>query len=211
MFLQYISPLQVGKKKLRIIDFGCGTGSFTCRLLNYGFELHGMDISPNCIAYARKKYPSILFKVGDIEHTDYPDESFDVVMLTGVMHHFPDLSCVIKETYRVLKEGGIVLGYDPNRANPFMWMYRSKDSPFYSSKGVTENERPLTREEIEHALSSCGFREIRVESISGVTYKYLEHNLSFIILPIYNLIERLFEFKPIRKRFGSFLITYARK
>jgi hypothetical protein len=31
--------------------------------------------------------------------------------------------------------------FDPNRMNPFMWLYRDRSSPFYSSIGVTENER----------------------------------------------------------------------
>lgn len=210
-FTKYLPPPRKEKDKLKVIDFGCGTGSFTSRFLNNGFELYGMDISSNCIRYARKKYPDISFEIGDIEHTGYPDESFDAVLLTGVLHHFSDFSGVIKEIHRILRKGGIVLGYDPNGANPFMWMYRSNSSPFYSSKGITENERLLTGKEIEYAFSSCGFQEIRIESISGVTYKYIDHSLSFIILPMYNLIERLFDFGPLRKRFGSFLITYARK
>jgi hypothetical protein len=32
---------------------------------------------------------------------------------------------------------------DPNRVNPFMWLYRDRASPFYSSIGLAENERPV--------------------------------------------------------------------
>lgn len=210
-FMKYISSLRKEKEKLKVIDFGCGTGSFTSKFLNCGFELYGLDIATNCISYAKKKYPDIQFEVGDMEYTQYPDETFDVIFLTGVLHHFPDCSNSVKEVHRVLKKGGVVLGYDPNKANPFMWLYRCKESPLYSSKGVTENERPLTKREINDVFNSCGFEKIIVVSISGVTYKYFDSSLSFLILPIYNLIERLMEFKPLREKFGSFLITYAKK
>ncbi len=210
-FLKYLKPLQKEKERLKIIDFGCGTGSFTGKFLNCGFELYGVDISEKCISYARKKYPDISFEVGDIEHTKWQDGSFDVVFLTGVLHHFSDFSEAVKECYRILKKEGIILGYDPHRGNPFMWLYRCKESPFYSSKGVTENERPLSKREIENVFVYCGFSETRIHSIAGVTYKYFDNKLSSLILPVYNFIERIIDFKPLRDRFGSFLITYSKK
>ena len=36
--------------------------------------------------------------------------------------------------------GGRFVAFDPNRMNPFMWLYRDRASPFYSSVGVTEND-----------------------------------------------------------------------
>jgi len=193
------------------VDIGCGTGAFTARFLKYGFKLSGIDISPNCIKYAAEKYPNVTFKVGDAERTNYPDQIFDIVFLSGVLHHFQDLSVIIRECYRILKKGGVLLGYDPNRQNPFMRAFRCKDSPLYVSKGVTQNERPLDKHEIISNLIACGFSEPKVYSISGVTRRYLDHKASFLILPVYNLIEKALDIKPLRKKFGSFLITYAKK
>lgn len=207
-FLQYIPSHD---RTLKIVDFGCGTGSFTSRFLDREFELYGIDLSGNSIDYAKKKYPEISFSVGDIESTEYRNETFDVVFLSGVLHHFPDFSKVIHESYRVLRKGGVVLRYDPNISNPFVWLYRCKKSPFYSSQGVTENERPLSGNEIEAVLRSCGFLEYKAYSISGITYKYLDSKFRFLILPVYNIIERLLDLKPFRDKIGSFIITYAKK
>ena len=210
-FLGFITPLEHSKENLRALDCGCGTGSFTARFSESGFELYGIDISPGSIAHAKKKYPHIIFKVGNVDRMEFPDEHFDVIFLSGVLHHFPDFSPVLKECHRVLRVGGILLGYDPHRGNPFMRLYRCKESPFYSSKGVTENERPLSRREIEVVLRSLEYSDVKVYSISGVTYKYVDSRLSFVILPLYNCLEHLMDCKPLRDRFGSFLITYARK
>jgi hypothetical protein len=44
-----------------------------------------------------------------------------------------------------------------------------------------------------------------------VTYKHIASRTAAIFLPAYNLVERWFDLPGIRDRFGSFLITYARK
>jgi SAM-dependent methyltransferase len=190
---------------------GCGTGAFISKFQDSPYKLYGIDISPRCIEYARKKYPDISFSVGDIEATGYEDGAFDVILLSGVMHHFPCLDKLIKECHRVLKKGGVLLGYDLHCGNPFMWLYRCKKSPFYSSKGVTENERPISKKEVYDALKSCEYPVINVYCISGVTYKYFDHQLSSLILPVYNLIERTIDLPFLRQNIGSFIITYAKK
>ena len=66
--------------------------------------------------------------------------SLDGVLLSGLVHHFPDPRRLAAEVHRVLKPGGRFVAFDPNR-NPFMWLYRDCSSPFYSSVGVTETSR----------------------------------------------------------------------
>src|ERR1700690_3035970 len=52
---------------LKAVDLGCGTGAFTSRLQRYDFDLHGVDISPQSVTRASRKFPKIEFHVGDIE------------------------------------------------------------------------------------------------------------------------------------------------
>lgn len=206
-FLKHFYP----KPGFKIADLGCGTGAFTSKFLGRGLELHGMDISDGCIRYAKSAHPGIEFSAGDIEKTGYPDSHFDACFLSGVLHHFQDFTGVVTECRRILKPGGVLLGYDPNRDNPAMRLFRCKGSPFYISKGVTENERPLSADEISGTLARCGFKEHEVYAVSGVTFKYMDSKLSFAILPVYNIIEKALDMAVLRKRWGSFLITYARK
>ena len=92
-----------------------------------------------------------------------------------------------------------------------MFLYRAKKSPFYSSKGVTQNEQPISSKQIKDTFSGLNFEKVEVYPISGVTYKHVESNLALYFIPIYNLIERFFDFPIVRERFGSFLITIATK
>jgi SAM-dependent methyltransferase len=208
----HLQPLMASRPApLKAVDLGCGTGAFTSRLLRYDFELHGVDISPQSVARASRKFPQIEFHVGDIESTSFPGATFDVIFLSAVLHHFPDLTRTVVECGRILKPGGILLACDPHRGNPAMWLYRCKQSPFYSSKGVTQNEQPLSKSALRRALQVEPFEEVRVSAISGVTYKHVSSRPAAFFLPAYNLAERCLDLPLIRDRFGSFLITYARK
>ncbi|MBL4849804.1 MAG: class I SAM-dependent methyltransferase [Planctomycetes bacterium] len=197
-------------RPLRCVDLGCGSGEFTARLAPLGIELHGIDLSPNAIALAQQRLPDASFRVGDIEDTGFEASSFDLVVLSGVLHHFPDLTHVTRECARILKPGGLALGYDPHRGNPFMRIYRCRDSPLYSSKGVTPNEEPVSRAKLEGAFAGAGFASTQVYPVSGVSFKFVESGVARIALPIYNALDSLLDLRPFR-RFGSFLITVARR
>ena len=128
----------------RVVDLGCGSGIFTNVLQRRGYRCTGIDISPKLITIAKAKFPKVEFIEGDVEHLPFPDNSFDGVLLSGLVHHFPDPSHCASEVFRVLRPGGTFFAFDPNRMNPFMYLYRDRSSPFYSAVGVTENERPVS-------------------------------------------------------------------
>jgi malonyl-CoA O-methyltransferase len=99
-----------------VLDLGCGTGEISILLKNKfpEAEVHGIDIAPGMIAAAemRSVYenkPDILFKVGDMEHIDYPAESFDLIVSNLSLQWLNDLSSCFSEVSRLLKPGGTFL------------------------------------------------------------------------------------------------------
>ena len=190
----------------RMVDLGCGTGVFTKILFDLGFQTEGLDISDGLIEVARKKYPSILFKVGDVEALPYESESVDGILLSGILHHLPDLSRCAKEIFRVLKPRGAFVAFDPNRQNPFMWLYRDKSSPFYSSKGVTENERPLLTKEISPVFTEAGF-QVSFKYLSGLHYRYVASGAVRWALPIYNFLDEALFWPAFMNPYRAFVLT----
>jgi SAM-dependent methyltransferase len=200
--------------KIRVIDLGCGTGAFTRKFGEIsagGYEFFGLDISLPAVSLAAKLAPAIHFCTGDIEHCGFKDESFDIVLFSGVLHHFTDFRPCLQEGYRILKNGGCVLSYDPNGKNPLMWLYRHPSSPFFSSKGKTDNERLLSGPEIGSALETAGFTHVMTRCKSGITFKYVESRAARFFLPFYNLWEILWGISPWASRYGSFVIGYGEK
>jgi ubiquinone/menaquinone biosynthesis C-methylase UbiE len=194
----------------RIADLGCGSGVFTNLLHELGFNPVGLDISPKLIARARKKYPSVEFLEGDAEHLPFPPASLDGVLLSGLVHHFPDPSTCASEVFRVLRPGGAFVAFDPNRMNPFMYLYRDHSSPFYSQVGVTENERPVLAHQVVAIFQRAGFK-VGTDYISNLSYRYVASSKLRWLLPAYNAVDRLL-FAPIfMKPMRSFVLTYGEK
>jgi hypothetical protein len=79
------------------------------------------------------------------------------VLLSAIVHHLPDPSACASEVYRVLVKCWRFMAFDPNRMNSFMYLYRDPSLPFYSSVGVTENERPILAEQKADVFCRAGF------------------------------------------------------
>ena len=98
-----------------VLDVGCGTGTLAmevARRVGTTGRVAGVDPGTQQIARARAKAARcdvpIEFQIGLIEQLPFPDQTFDVVLSTLMMHHLPNtLKCQgLAEIARVLKPGG---------------------------------------------------------------------------------------------------------
>ena len=140
----------------------------------------------------------------------FPAASFDGALLSGVVHHFPDPSPCAAETFRLLRPRGRFLAFDPNRMNPFMWLYRDHASPFYSSVGVTENERPVLAREVAAVFERAGFA-VSSHYLSGLAYRYVASRRAQLALPLYNFIDSALFGLPVMERLRPFVLTAGAK
>src|SRR5215470_3846713 len=194
----------------RVIDLGCGSGTFTALLARAGFDCVGLDISAKLVAVGRRKHPQIEFVAGDIERLPFPAASFDGALLSGVVHHFPDPSPCAAETFRLLRPRGRFLAFDPNRMNPFMWLYRDRSSPFYSSVGVTENERPILAWRVADIFRGEGFR-VQTDYLAGLSYRYVASRRTRMLLPVYNFIDNVVFNLAVMRPLRPFVLTSGKK
>jgi SAM-dependent methyltransferase len=194
----------------RVADLGCGSGIFTELLRRAGYHAVGLDISPKLVALGMSKYPGLVLIEGDAENLPFESESLDGVLLSGLVHHFPDPRRLAAEVARVLKPGGRFVAFDPNRMNPFMWLYRDRSSPFYSPIGVTENERPILAWQVAKIFRDAGFRA-QTDYLGGLAYRYVASQRTRMLLPIYNFIDNAVFNLAIMKPFRPFVLTSGEK
>jgi len=134
----------------RVLDYGCGCGDFTWLLAGRGAKVVGFDISPQSVIQAsRAARPSAngspAFLVADAHRTPFADNSLDVVVGNGALHHL-ELEDAYAEIARVLRPGGKAFFVEPMYSHPLLWLLRR-----VTPKSHTLDERPLSPADIEKA------------------------------------------------------------
>lgn len=88
-----------------VLDLACGTGLASEPFAAGGFNVTGVDLSPEMIEKARERLPSAEFVIAPAEKLPFPDARFDVALCAQAFHWF-DRSRAMRELLRVLKPGG---------------------------------------------------------------------------------------------------------
>lgn len=105
-------------KKGKIIDIGSGPGRYSLELLKQGYKVSLLDISKNELDIAKRKIEEANLKAENyycksaLELDFLPDEEFDAVLVMGPLYHIHEpenRNKVLKDTYRILKTGGMAL------------------------------------------------------------------------------------------------------
>ena len=93
-------------KLKKILDLGCGTGILTKKIVAWGGNATGIDISEKMIQIAKTNNRGIEFFVGNSNDLLFDKNHFDIVTSSLVMHYMEDLHPCFAEAARVLKDNG---------------------------------------------------------------------------------------------------------
>jgi len=106
----------------RILDVATGTGDLAASMAKIpGAKVTALDLSPEMLVIARKKYPDITFLEGYAEKLPFETASFDVVSAGFGVRNFENLEQGMQEFHRVLKPGGHAFIIEPMiPRNPFV-------------------------------------------------------------------------------------------
>ncbi|HTG69440.1 MAG TPA: methyltransferase domain-containing protein [Candidatus Udaeobacter sp.] len=126
---EFAGPLVKG---LRVLDAACGAGYGSAMLKRAGAaEVVGVDVDGPSLERAGRDYGSsgVSFAEGDVLRLPFEDESFDAVVSFETIEHVASGADWIRESARVLKDGGLFIVSTPNRAVTNMHIY-FEEQPF---------------------------------------------------------------------------------
>lgn len=135
----------------RALEYGCGPGSRAFDLARLGASVDGIDISPVAIELARETArredleQRTSFEVMNAEQLEFPDDRFDLVCGTSIIHHL-DVERAYAEVARVLRPGGTAVFLEALGHNPAINAYRRLTPALR-----TEDEHPLLMRDIAAA------------------------------------------------------------
>lgn len=93
-----------------IIDIGCGTGSFICKIACKSRSIIGIDISENMLREAERKIGNYKWKVSlilaDAENIPVKKKCIDYAFAITLIQNLPNPEKFLDETHRILKKNG---------------------------------------------------------------------------------------------------------
>jgi ubiquinone/menaquinone biosynthesis C-methylase UbiE len=128
---------------IKVLDFGCGNGENGIYAARCGAEVTGIDISPEGVANANLNARQAgvdehcKFEVMDGEYMAFADNTFDLAVEYGVLHHV-DLDKAMAELNRILKPDGEMICIEALKHNPVIHWYRKK-TPHLRTHWETEH------------------------------------------------------------------------
>lgn len=160
-----------------VLEYGCGTGFNALRLAQAAAHITGIDLSDVAIAQARHAAErlhgvNMTFETMNAEAMTFPDDSFDVVFGSSILHHL-ELHSAYAGIARVLRPGGSALFLEPLGHNPLINAYRRRTPAFR-----TPDEHPLLRRDIE--LSRNYFSQCQLDLFGLSTLMVIP----FLSLPV---------------------------
>ena len=153
---------EIHKTKAKtILDFGCGSGEMVTRLALMGYDVTGIDLSPDMTEMAKERI--IVDNVTDRARvvtgdamTHCFDEKFDLITAQLIMHHL-DVKMAMDGLVRHLKPNGTIVFWEPVAfSRPLQWV---RDHCGVK-KEVSVNERQLAKSDLN--LMGAYFKDVTV-------------------------------------------------
>ena len=133
----------------KVLEYGCGEGKRSLALARRGADVVGIDVSVEGIqqataqARAEGLEDKLTFEVMNAEALEFPNDHFDIVCGSGILHHL-NLDSACHELARVLKPEGRAVFFEPLGHNPLINLYRK-----LTPNMRTEDEHPLLVRDLE--------------------------------------------------------------
>jgi len=153
----------------RVLEDGCGVGMYLERLARGARQAVGLEIEHERGLEARALVERVVCGAG--EGLPFPGEHFDLVLSHEVIEHVQDDRAAVAEIVRVLRKGGRLVLFCPNRGYPFethgiYWRgrYRFGNIPLvnYLPRGLRDRLAPhvdvYTRRDLEALFAGLPVR-----------------------------------------------------
>lgn len=108
-FYQYLDWLQAELPPGRLLDYGCGIGTFLECARERGWLAHGIEVSPVVVRYAQRERALPVW----LPH-EWPAQTYDAITLWDVLEHLEDPRKTLQELVRHLKRGGVLMLETPD-------------------------------------------------------------------------------------------------
>jgi colanic acid/amylovoran biosynthesis glycosyltransferase len=190
-----------------VLDVGCGVGALTRTLERLGAgSITGIDLEPEMIDAAARRYPDHSWCVGDASALPFADGTFDSVVSLGLLEYVEDLDAIVRELARVARAGSLVLASAPQSGSPNAIAYAAYDS---LRPGARDAGQPISARRLVRAFARAGLSVETVRSTNFFAFPFtaIAPDASRRVASALNALGTL----PVLRRLGAQVVVAARK
>ena len=172
----------LGHEQLRgkkLLDAGCGTGWFSKAAVERGALVTSFDIGENLLAEVKKKCESNRV-LGSVLEMPFASDSFDYIVSSEVIEHVVEPYTAIREMFRVLKPGGLMILSTPNK----IWKWTLFVANLFNLRPYQGLENWSGWRQLKKELLASGFE---IEKMEGIHLVPFVHPLTY---PVNNFFHR---------------------
>jgi len=146
---------------MRVLEFGCGTGSVAIEHAPHVQHIEAIDISENMLAIGREKaaeaqIENITFTRATLTEFGAEADSFDAVLGLSVVHLLPNRRAVLNEVARILKPGGVFVSSTACLGGSY-FRFIKLFLPLGKLLGLMPDVSVFTESELAGDVSNAGF------------------------------------------------------
>lgn len=180
-----------GKKSGKFLDIGCGNGAYESYLINdnSNWEFYGIEPNKNSFQAAKDIKGFKVFN-GNLREAGYPDNFFDVILMSHSLEHLSDPMASLKKCYRILKPGGRLVISVPN----FNSLARRFFGKYWFHLDAPRHLFHFNPDILKKMIEKSGFKieQLRFEVLSGSITRSLAYRFNkdkfFFDMPFISLI-----------------------
>ena len=153
----------------RVLDLGCGDGSFAAALLGAGAQVTMADVAAGALVRAQVAAPAgQAVQVAEDGPLPFPDAAFDLAWCGETLEHVADAAGLAAEARRVIAPGGAFLVTTPNQPRLAVAMEALAGRPLERRLDPrSDHLRFFTARTLRELLDGAGFGEVAVEARGG--------------------------------------------
>jgi SAM-dependent methyltransferase len=154
----------------RILDMGSGIGTSTvpAALAFPDAEVHGADVGASMLRYAHARAEHLGAKVHfsqqNVEKTNFPDGSFDVVYSCVILHETSQaaMANILAESHRLLRPGGVAIHLEVPLIHNFGDLWEELSSELEAQYNNEPNWRGALSADFGALMQASGFKDVKV-------------------------------------------------
>jgi SAM-dependent methyltransferase len=178
-----VAKAEAGRAPGRVLDVGCGEGTFLAAMARRGWDAWGVEISKEGAARAAER-PGVKIFGKPLEQCSFAPKSFDLITLWHSIEHVTDPGALLRRVAELIKDDGAVFLAFPNGES---WDFRLF-GPNWFHLDPPRHLHYFSPESMGRLLEKCGLETIATRQFS------LEYNPYGFVQSVLNLITSRFNY-----------------